>query len=94
MFRSALFVVTMPPDRNEWARLRQELYSLLNAPNDAAERLGENVWMLHLAVSLTPLGQLIAGCERIGVAYRLLPFRDEPQWLPADQPQTPNLANR
>jgi hypothetical protein len=82
MLQNALFVVTLPEDRNQWSRIRQDIYGRLQGHTDARDLLGENVWLLHLSVSLSPLGQLITACEHVGVAYRLLPFQDEPQWLP------------
>jgi hypothetical protein len=94
VFHTALFVVTMPEDRNEWVKLRQDLYSRLQGHTDAREMLGENVWLLRLSVSLAPLGQLISACEHVRIAYRLLPFDNEPLCLPAGPYQTPNPANR
>jgi hypothetical protein len=85
---SILFAATVP-DRNlphaehdkwrgfsDYASNKLELYTNV-------ERLAENVWLVNLLVDPAPLGFLVAGAEEHQVAYRLLPFDVEPQWLPA-----------
>jgi hypothetical protein len=56
------------------------------------ERLGENVWLVNMRIDPLPLGLLVAGAHEHGIAFRLLPFADEPQWLPVDSGPTSTPA--
>lgn len=88
---SALFVAVIPVDRwqqDAWKAFVGQTEAQLK-PYQGIERLAENVWLLDLTASVTPLGFLIAGAEGLGIAYRTLPFDAEPQWLPGGQNPTP-----
>jgi hypothetical protein len=54
------------------------------------ERLSENVWLVNLRIDPLPLILLCNAAHRLGIAFRLLPFDDAPQWLPGGN--TTNLA--
>ena len=83
MLHSILFVATIPNDRNQWQTVLNNLDQRAHAPSDAIDLLAENVWLLRLPPALPALGDLISRCTQFGIAYRILPFDGEPQWLPA-----------
>lgn len=47
------------------------------------EQLDDKVWLVNMRINRVPLGILVAGAHKNGVAFRLLPFADEPRWLSA-----------
>ncbi len=83
---SALFVASMPPDAADpqghvWGVfLTQFLGKIAQAKN--VLRLGENVWLVDLTISVAPLAYMIAAAENQKFAYGILPFDAAPQWLP------------
>jgi hypothetical protein len=82
---SAIVVVRMPldayPGRQQWQTFCAAVASL--DTNDAAKRLGENVWQIAFQKNPGALALLVYSCDRHGLSYGILPFDAEPQWLPA-----------
>lgn len=76
------------PNTANWQALMGYVSNKLPQLSDA-ERLSENVWLVNLRIDPVPLGLLVAGAHEHGIAFRLLPFADEPQWLPAASGPTP-----
>ena len=83
---SALFVATiqLPSSRGgqPWFFFSQEISSHVS-PSENVQRLAENVWLINVSVSPAPLGFLIAAAERNSISYGIIPFRRQPEWLPA-----------
>lgn len=48
----------------------------------SVEQLARNVWLLNMRTDPLPLVLLGSAAHQRGIAFRLLPFADEPQWLP------------
>jgi hypothetical protein len=61
---------------------------------EGVARLAENVWLLNLKQSTEPFGQLVHLAQREGIAFGLLAFEREPEWLPADFDPNTILAHR
>jgi hypothetical protein len=83
--KSVLFVARIDPEapaRHDWANFSQDLKEQITQDKNAL-RLAENVWLLNLEKSLSPLGWLISLAEKNSISYGLLPFEKEPIWLPA-----------
>jgi hypothetical protein len=83
---SALFVAfnarTKTTSQN-WAAFLAEVDNHVD-PKQGALRLSENVWLLNLQTSLTPLGHLLAAALNHTISHAMLPFERAPEWLPAD----------
>lgn len=80
---SALFVVQISENRGTWLSfLAKSKAALRPFPN--VSRLAENVWLVNVQESPTPLGYLVCAADVLGVSYGILPFQDAPQWLPVD----------
>ena len=79
---SALFVATIPPEREIWDEyagfVLPKLYQC-----EGVQRLSENVWLLDLQKSVASLGWLVSLAEQRAIGYGLLPFEHAPEWLPA-----------
>ncbi len=52
-------------------------------------RLGENVWLLNLQLSVSALAVLAGHADQKKFPYGVLPFEREPQWLPDGFDPTP-----
>lgn len=94
MLHSALFVATIPDDRSRWSNVINNLDRQAHQPSAAIERLADNVWLLRFPEALPALADLISRSTQFGVAYRILPFGAEPQWLRGDPSPAPNPAAR
>jgi hypothetical protein len=85
MLQNALFVAAVPnkddPTDDVWRNFLRAVDNKLTTNDEAFDRFSENVWLLYLHQSMAPLGWLIVQAETHGIAYRLLPFDGEPQWL-------------
>lgn len=79
---SMLFAATIPSNNDVWETF---LGRVAAKTKDAKsmKRLAENVWLVNLIESPGPLGYLISFAHETKVAYGLLPFEREPQWLPS-----------
>lgn len=77
---STLFVASIGSDA-DWAKFLQFVIPKIR---DAVgvSRLAENVWLVNFQQSPAALGWLLAFADQQKVAYGLLPFEREPQWLP------------
>jgi hypothetical protein len=95
---SILFVVAAPTDPNPHSPSQQNWLGFSGYISNklqmlaGVERLGKNVWLVNMRIDPLPLGLLVAGAHDHGIAFRLLPFADEPQWLPAATGPTSTLA--
>lgn len=90
---SALFVATIPPETGDWCQFLDDARTKLERSRGAV-RLAENVWLLNFQASPAALGWLIALAEQKAIAYGVLPFEREPQWLPAGfDPETISARN-
>lgn len=78
---SVLFVVSVP-SQVKWREFAAHADLKLRKYPGAFLRLGENVWLLNLQLSVVPLGQLIALADQFEVSYGILPFEHAPEWLP------------
>jgi hypothetical protein len=84
-----LFVATIPTDSSvqsqSWQNYRAFSADASNKLKQfsGAEPLAENVWLVNMRIDPLPLALLETGAHDLGIAYRLLPFDDAPQWLPA-----------
>jgi hypothetical protein len=82
---SAIVVVKMPQDshdgRQRWQAFCTAVASL--DTNDAAKRLGENVWQIDFQLNPGALALLVYSCDRHELPYGILPFDAALQWLPA-----------
>lgn len=78
---SVMFVATIG-DQERWDSFLINVQIAARA--QGVEKLAENAWLLNLQKDTTPLGLLIYAAVGRDVAYRILAFDDEPQWLPAD----------
>jgi hypothetical protein len=45
-------------------------------------RLSENVWLIDLNEGLGAFAGLVVAAREFGVGHAILPFDEEPQWLP------------
>jgi hypothetical protein len=79
---SALFVAQyLRRDPLKWGNfLLQAKVGLQTFPN--VSRLAENVWLVNFQESPVPLSLLVCAADAHGVSYGILPFEDEPEWLP------------
>jgi hypothetical protein len=82
MLVSALFTASIPDNGSTWENFLGTLYQAIQKHEEQFSRISENVWILDLKSSMAPLGFLIAACERYAIPYGIVPFDDEPQWLP------------
>jgi hypothetical protein len=84
-----LFVATVPLSRTTADQTFQSWQGFAGyasntiQPMSGVERLGENVWLLNMSIDPLPLCLLGSAARQHGIAFRLLPFPDEPQWIPA-----------
>lgn len=79
---SALFVAQVPVrERADRDTFLSYIIPKLKNPKDA-QRLGENVWLVNFRLSPSALSWLVSSAERAGIVYGILPFADEPLWLP------------
>jgi len=53
------------------------------------ERLADNVCLVNMRIDPLPLALLCNAAHQLGIAFRLLPFAEEPQWLPTSAGPTP-----
>jgi hypothetical protein len=92
---SVLFAATIPEDpqhANRWEGFVGYANNKL-PPYKNVERLAENVWLVNIQISPAPLGFLVAGAEENRVAYKILSFDAEPQWLPVSSGPMPIPAH-
>jgi hypothetical protein len=79
---SALFVAKIPGlERHNWAGFLGAVAQHLR-DEKSAMRLAENVWLVNFQASPSALSWLVTSAERHDTTYGILPFVDEPQWLP------------
>lgn len=84
---SALFVAAVPDadrgyqGRQEWMTYLHMLQSQV-VIGQGVVRLAENVWLVNLRHDPGPLAALAFQARAQNIAYGILPFDDEPQWLP------------
>ena len=81
---SVLFVAHIPerPGQGDWDEFLR-CATKRAKPNTGVLRLSENVWLIDVSSSFSPLAWLVADAERLKVSYGILPFEHEPRWLPA-----------
>jgi hypothetical protein len=91
---SALFVAQMPyQERQNWTGFLTAIDEKLKGPKSAG-RLAETVWLVNFQASPSALCWLVTSAERHGIAYGIVPFADEPQWLPVGfDPMTIQVQN-
>jgi hypothetical protein len=85
---SAIFAVEIP-NTGAWQNvkalwglpLRSDQPSALD-DKENVRRLAENVWQVNFQTNPAALATLIYGAEKFGLAYKILPLADAPQWLP------------
>jgi hypothetical protein len=80
----AIFYAAIPDDgSNETRQLvalfRSEANKLEGSPS--ARRLGNFVWEVDFRASPVALSILVLACERLEIAYGLLPLDGAPQWI-------------
>ena len=85
---SMLFVATISQQSADWRPFVQNVDAYLKKLKGVA-RLAENIWLLDLTASASPLGILIHEAELLRIPYGLLSFDEAPQWLPASYNPTP-----
>ena len=81
---SALFVATMPKERDDDWEVFLSRVSTKTKAMTSLVRLAENVWLVDLTKGPGALGYLISFAHEGRMSYGILPFEREPQWLPAD----------
>lgn len=87
---SALFVATMPKDREDaWETFLNRVSSKTKAAK-SSERLSENVWLIDMTSDPGPLGYLISFAHEGHIEYRIFPFPLAPQWLRGGSGSKPN----
>jgi hypothetical protein len=99
---SMLFVATAPASGPRYSQIPQKWQEFLGYVSNTlpqfsgVQRIGENVWLVNMRIDPVPLGLLVVGAHQHGIAFRLLPFVDEPQWLPAasDPTSTPGRSGQ
>jgi hypothetical protein len=79
---SAIFVAELT-DKLAWRNFSDRIRQVVT-PGENALQLAENVWLVNLQASPTPLGWLISVAEQQKVSYGILALDAAPQWLPAD----------
>jgi hypothetical protein len=79
---SVIFVAELT-DQKAWRNFSDRIKQVVTL-DEHVLRLAENVWLVNLQVSPTPLGWLISVAEQQKMSYGILALDDEPQWLPAD----------
>ena len=84
---SVLFVVTIVRQNADWTPFLQNVDQKLR-PHKGFARLAENVWLLDLTVSAAAFGMLVYQAEMFQIPYGLLPFDEEPRWLPVSYSPT------
>ncbi len=89
---SALFVATIPkPAINDWRSFLMGIKSFL-VPSENVLRLAENVWLINVSASPSPLGFLISLAVQNSIDYGIIPFQQQPEWLPAELGRGTTLA--
>jgi hypothetical protein len=78
---SALFIAKPSRGSPDWNGFNGALAQPLRHDEDI-QRLAENVWLVSFQKSPRTLSWLVVSAERHGIAYGILPFDAEPQWLP------------
>ena len=90
---SALFVATIPElEKGNWDAFLAEIFSKLRTAK-GVQRLAENVWLAEFASEPTSLAWLVVSAEKSHITYRILPFAEAPQWLPAGYRPTPKAVH-
>jgi len=96
---SMLIQVSMPTDTsiqstawNNYRSLASQAVTF-SSQSKNVEVLVENVWLVNMRIDPLPRIFLCNTAHRLGIAFRLLPFADEPQWLPAT-PNAPTKSHR
>ena len=85
---SMLFVAGPPTDQiagsQSWQAWREFTGYVTNNVERllGVEPLGVNVWLLNMRIDPLPLCLLGSAAHQHGIAFRLLPYADEPEWLP------------
>jgi hypothetical protein len=64
----------------------QAFLVFMAAANKAKEmkgvsRLADNVWQVNFQLAPAALAALVLAADRQGLAYKILPFDAEPQWI-------------
>jgi hypothetical protein len=67
-------------DQNERLKFAATIAPIAGGPGVC--KLDENLWQIDFRKSPTPLGLLIAACERHHLAYRVLACEKIPEWSP------------
>lgn len=44
-------------------------------------RIADNVWQVNFQIAPAALAALVLAADRQGLAYKILPFADEPRWI-------------
>ncbi|HEV2162395.1 MAG TPA: hypothetical protein VGR52_09220 [Stellaceae bacterium] len=78
---SAIFVASIPDDQRIWGNFIAYVDVKMKGATNVA-RLGENVWLVNVQKSPTPLAWLIALASDQNISHGLLPFEHAPEWLP------------
>ena len=88
---SALFVACYAIAEETWRNfLTKAKVGIRKFPN--VSRLSENVWLVNLQENPASLAYLVSAADAVGVSYGILPFQDEPEWLPSGLIPTPFRA--
>jgi hypothetical protein len=83
---SALFVAKEINLSQQWLGFLVEAEKNVQTTQHV-ERLAKNVWMVNFQKAQSALGFLIYFAETNGVSYKILPFVEEPQWIPVEDSQ-------
>jgi hypothetical protein len=78
---SALFVTTNRGETKDWVGFTDVIDAKVK-PGEGIMRLAENVWLVSVRDQVSAFASLVSVSERFGVAYAILPFEHEPEWLP------------
>jgi hypothetical protein len=79
---SVLFVASIDQEnRDDWHTF-SGMINMKLPQTKGIMRLAENVWLLDLTVSIDGFGLLVHQAKVGKIRYGILPFDEEPRWLP------------
>ena len=81
---SIIFVAKVPglASRHDWQAFLGSIFQKGVGENNETARLSENVWLVNFQKSPRDFAWLTTCAETHLIAYGILPFDDEPRWLP------------
>jgi hypothetical protein len=82
---SAVVVVKLRQDRQTEQKTWREFLNVISPleANEAAARLGENIWLIDFQRDPGAFALLVSACDQFELSYGILPLENAPQWLPA-----------